>query len=220
MRAEEASGPIAHPPAKCRSCGQIVPATSVGIRNSSNITISGSQRCPRCGGVCDILEGTYNAVDDVLQLISGPASTLEALKALAESLSASRAEGRSPEEAIKKASAISPTLDGIAKRFPWASTWAFLSLVVAAAQLVVSLQQPPQFTREDAAKLFAVAAAEMKKAESKDAAEAEHILNEHLGFSSAHPTLFPKGFSPATEGFLKNFAQQQYGNTSYRIKRD
>jgi hypothetical protein len=67
---------------KCRNCKA---EFSIGglIGGSANVVMQGcGTACPACGGVADILDGTYSIRDDRLTGLSGPKLTLEVARRL------------------------------------------------------------------------------------------------------------------------------------------
>ena len=102
---------VLHPPGKCRKCGAIFPATAFAASNSLGITFRGcATSCPNCGGLADVLDGTYNFIGDTVELLSGPESTIEALKKLAQVVKTSVEAGEPPEKTMEKAIEAFPPL--------------------------------------------------------------------------------------------------------------
>lgn len=105
---------VSHPPAKCRSCGKVHPATAFAMENSFGISFSGCQvACPFCGSISDVLDGTYDFYGDVVKLLSGPESTISVLKQLAQTVKDSVAAGESAEKTVERITEIAPWLNGI-----------------------------------------------------------------------------------------------------------
>lgn len=70
---EEATLPSAGVPVHCSHCGSrsLVP-NMIGGNGTDNTFIGLQVTCPRCGGLADMLDGTYDLRDDVFSLKAGP----------------------------------------------------------------------------------------------------------------------------------------------------
>lgn len=74
-------------PAVCNQCNNFFPGDTVS-ENSTNVIFENKTvgPCPRCGGTGTVPDGVYNFYDNVIELVSGPESTVTDLKRLAEKL--------------------------------------------------------------------------------------------------------------------------------------
>jgi hypothetical protein len=115
---------------KCRSCKA---EFSIGglIGGSANVVMQGcGTACPACGGVADILDGTYAIRDDRLTGLSGPKLTLEVarrLRAIVEKAKDNAAF--SATDIIAEIADVSPELaDKIKSR--GLGIWALLLLLI------------------------------------------------------------------------------------------
>ena len=74
-------------PAVCNQCKNFFPGDTVS-ENSTNVIFENKTvgPCPRCGGTGTVPDGVYNFYDNVIELVSGPESTVADLKRLAEKL--------------------------------------------------------------------------------------------------------------------------------------
>lgn len=70
-------------PAVCRNCDLIFTTQGIGIEDSIGSS-SGSMvgPCPRCGGLGDVLDGTFEARGAVLEFLDGPRWSRDALERL------------------------------------------------------------------------------------------------------------------------------------------
>lgn len=102
-----------HPPAKCSNCGLVFHATAIAVSDSINVMITGSrQSCPQCGHMASIGDGVYDFIGDKVTLTSGPESTADMLRALAQTVRDSIAAGESPEKTVERAAEFLPWLSG------------------------------------------------------------------------------------------------------------
>jgi hypothetical protein len=74
-------------PAVCNDCKNFFPGDVVS-ENSTNVIFDNKTAgpCPRCGGTGRVPDGVYNFFDNVIELVSGPDSTVAELQRLAEKL--------------------------------------------------------------------------------------------------------------------------------------
>lgn len=101
-----------NPPALCRNCGQL--SNGPGFQLAGNIQIkfqNSRSRCPYCGGVADILDGTYGGTDEILSLLSGPQSTIDILRRAAQVVRDSQAAGETAEQTATRVAEVLPGFD-------------------------------------------------------------------------------------------------------------
>ena len=74
-------------PAVCNECKNFFPSDPVS-ENTTNVVFENKTvgPCPRCGGTGQVPDGVYNFFDNVIELVSGPDSTVADLQRLAEKL--------------------------------------------------------------------------------------------------------------------------------------
>ena len=101
-------------PAYCSHCGTLFQSRLIGISPGARIeslTLSGNQEtCPNCGRMADVVDGVFNAYDDVLELISGPQFTREILRAFSELIEKAAKQEITEDELQKQAAEIDPDL--------------------------------------------------------------------------------------------------------------
>jgi hypothetical protein len=130
---------MAHPPAQCKRCGAISPATSILLNNASNTGFYDLQvqDCDVCGGPRFVLDGAYDAFGDVLTLLSGPKATYDALLKAANVARDSKAAGESVEKTIERVSEYLPAFANLKGKAGTAlAAIAFWALTYAATKLV------------------------------------------------------------------------------------
>ena len=71
-------------PAVCNECKNFFPSDTVA-ENSTNVVFENQTAgpCPRCGGTGQVPNGVYNFSDNVIELVSGPDTTVADLQRLA-----------------------------------------------------------------------------------------------------------------------------------------
>lgn len=74
-------------PAVCEKCNNFFPSDAA-FENATNVTFDNKtvEFCPRCGGIGHVPDGVYNFFDNVIELVSGPDTTVAELQRLAEKL--------------------------------------------------------------------------------------------------------------------------------------
>lgn len=140
-----------HPPAKCRSCGLVHPATAFSADNSFETSFEECVvSCPRCGSDSDVLTGVYNFYSNTVELVSGPPSTIAIFQELARVVNASVAAGESPEKTLERASEFLPWLRSGLKGKVAATAFAVLAYFAgkAADPYVDPLFNKPEITIE------------------------------------------------------------------------
>ncbi|MEN0015550.1 MAG: hypothetical protein AAGC46_19435, partial [Solirubrobacteraceae bacterium] len=60
-------------PAFCQRCGAIFPS-GFAVANVVGLTLQGNLAgpCPRCGGMGEVIQGTFNVIGNAIELVSGP----------------------------------------------------------------------------------------------------------------------------------------------------
>lgn len=104
-------------PAFCPHCG-LVFDSAIHVENSRNITFENvRQNCPRCGGDAEIPDGTFNVLDDTIEVLAGSGLTRARLQALAAVLAEARSGERSDESAFEELRNASPALSALIDHF-------------------------------------------------------------------------------------------------------
>jgi hypothetical protein len=127
-------------PAVCDSCSSMFPSGISVEGNAYNVTIvnSCSGPCPNCGGTGHIPDGTFNFIDNVIQLLSGPERTVSELFRLAEILGKARKEGASVSKIDEEVREKLPQFSRFIGLLPKSRSelYAFLSLILTVITLV------------------------------------------------------------------------------------
>jgi hypothetical protein len=101
---------VASPPAKCRSCGLVFPATAIGVSNSQVLFRGSKTNCPRCDGVADIGDGVYAEKQGEFELRAGPASSHAMMERLYGLAKRAKEEDLSAKEILAEVADINPEL--------------------------------------------------------------------------------------------------------------
>lgn len=133
------AGTAHHPPAFCRGCGLIFPTRAIGLQNIS-VTLKGNAvTCPRCGQMAKIIDGTYSAYKDRLDIVLDPSVPQEARDALLALVKEVQANRLSLSEAKHRAKKINKKFGKIFDVSNWsgeAKATLFGSILMAGAALV------------------------------------------------------------------------------------
>lgn len=137
-------------PAICDNCGTVF---SSGFAASSGGTLilegNKSGPCPSCGGYGSVPDGTYRVVEEIIEILSAPQTTIDELMRL--SLIIEKAEDQEvtvdemKREAEDKVPALSRVFDLLPKNREEARSDIkfFLKLIMTAIPMVVASQQGP-----------------------------------------------------------------------------
>lgn len=93
-------------PMRCLQCGYRGIARAIVVTDSRNATISGSERCPRCGGQAIYQAGTYDFIGDTVAAFRAPGVTRASAKAFADVVSSTAKGEITTAEALQKAESI------------------------------------------------------------------------------------------------------------------
>jgi len=128
-------------PAVCDNCGTFFPS-GVAVCNARNVTIYGcsSGPCPHCGGMGHIPDGTYNFINDAIQLLSTPTRTFLELNRLSTILKQAREQRSSLEQVGEQIQREVPEFTRLTDIFPKtrAELYAFISIVLSILMLIFS----------------------------------------------------------------------------------
>lgn len=129
-------------PAFCDNCGAAF-SSGIAVENCSNITLSGNRSgpCPRCGGMGSVIDGVFNVVGDVVEVLSAPQSTIESLNKLTQLLKKAAQEKETPEEISNNINEDIPELSEITRFLPKNATElvAWLTFILLATQIIIQL---------------------------------------------------------------------------------
>jgi hypothetical protein len=89
------ASPICH----CPDCNAVFPLSILKFDNVSGHAFQGIKTpCVNCGGVADLLDGTFNFVGDTVVLVEGPAFTVEIFRRFASLVEQANAGEITPED--------------------------------------------------------------------------------------------------------------------------
>jgi hypothetical protein len=128
-------------PAVCDRCGGFFPSP-IEASNSTNITFSnvGVGPCPHCGGQGHVPDGTYNFIENTIELLSGPHRSRSDLERLAEILRAAKETGASTQEVKERVAKELPELRSLADALPKTrgELYAFVGIILTILTLLLS----------------------------------------------------------------------------------
>jgi len=95
-------------PAHCNACGLDFQPRAIAVANgATNITFTGNRtNCPRCGGVAQLMDGTFSVKDDRFEILSAPSVTREMLARLQLLIDEAEAHPSNLDAVRQKAEAI------------------------------------------------------------------------------------------------------------------
>lgn len=129
-------------PAVCDNCGAFFPS---GFAASGQITLARNAAgpCPQCGAMGRVPDGVFNVVGDTLEILHAPQQTLDDLRRLTDVLSRLRSQAASREEVATALREESVAFAGLLDLLPQnrSDLYAFISMLLAAAALVVAMRQ-------------------------------------------------------------------------------
>ena len=125
-------------PSRCNYCDltfqsgliDVGPNTSVSI---TNVDVS----CPRCGKPCQIVDGTYEAVGDLIKRVSGPRGPSKFLSDVSDIATRARSEKLSSDDILRELADVSPEF---VKKLNLGRAWPALGLILLLFWLVRSVQ--------------------------------------------------------------------------------
>lgn len=160
-----------HPVAKCQNpaCAAVFPCTAFAISNSRNVRFSGVQtNCPECGGVANVLDGTFDFVGDTIRLLSGPQATIDVLQQVAQVIRDSLAAGETAEKTFDRVTQVAPWLSSlkkVAKSQAVNLIWAGLSMIAGYEYTQYRDSQNAAQKREDQVAVYMDAARRDREAQ-------------------------------------------------------
>jgi len=136
-------------PVVCDVCGGFFVSRSA-IGGSGRVVITGSKvgPCPNCGGIGSIPDGIYDLLEDSIRLLSGPATTVQQLQALAALIADARETKASSEEVKKAFEKDLPELASLGGMLPRSrgELYAFLTLLATIVMLLIQVADQPERT--------------------------------------------------------------------------
>ena len=133
------------PPAHCQSCDAFFFSTMMRFENARGISFTNTRvQCPKCGAMAQILDGTYDFVDNAIHLLAGPATTAATLRQIAALLEAARTRGDTREELRSTLATHGDAIGSLGDLLPSgrAELYAFVAMVLALIQLLLQAAQP------------------------------------------------------------------------------
>lgn len=126
-------------------------SSGIFVENSTNITFAGNTAlCPRCGGIGDVPDGTFDVIGNTIRVLSAPGYTRERLGRLADLIRQQQAAKADPAETVetlaREAPELAPFFDRL-RRSPEAVA-AWLAILLSVIQLLMSVSHSPA-TPED-----------------------------------------------------------------------
>jgi len=137
---------MVHIPAFCDSCGAAF-GSGIVVENCRNITFSGNRSgpCPRCGSMGSVIDGVFNVVGDVIEILSAPQRTVESLNKLSNIFREAAKEKDSTEQITEKINEQVPELSLITRYIPKNAT----ELVAWLTFILIAMQTINQFSKDD-----------------------------------------------------------------------
>lgn len=124
------------PPVYCSHCGLLFQSRALRIGNARHLTLSGGETCIRCGARAEYSAGVFNVINDAVEVIAGPDTTVEHLRLLGL-LAADLAAGKiTPEKAIIEAERIRPGSGALVTKWLKENAVGIAGLVLAGAALI------------------------------------------------------------------------------------
>lgn len=140
------TGGIMSVPCYCPTCNNLFTSRMIHMEDSSNITFTGgSEPCSRCGSRANILDGTYNSFDGVLEVVNGSNFTKYAVKELQNIAMDMYYNKKSMESSLDDIEKIDPELGGKMKRFAQANVGTQVKYLIIFTIILVAYQYSSGF---------------------------------------------------------------------------
>ncbi|MER8373357.1 hypothetical protein [Mesorhizobium sp. M1406] len=99
-------------PVYCPNCGNLFASRAISIRGDvRNLVLEGNtESCPRCGRMASIIEGKFDVVDGVLQMLKGSQLSTAMLKQFVSVLKQAQRDEISTDDLIARTQEINPDL--------------------------------------------------------------------------------------------------------------
>ena len=128
-------------PAICNSCGTLFPS-GMFLENCRDMSLSGCTAgpCPRCGSQGHIPDGIYNVTGNIIELLSGPGSTIEALTRLKEKLTRIRDRTSNQNEIRSQVEEVLSEHEGLKNYIPknGSELAAYIAVIVSIIALILN----------------------------------------------------------------------------------
>ena len=139
-------------PAFCDTCGTAF-KSGFFAENASNLTLRNNKAgpCPKCGGMGSIPDGTFNVINNAIQIISAPDYSIEQLKKLANILAIAKMNSVGAEEVTQKIQKEIPSFMSLRDVLPKTRTelYAFLTLLILVITLIIQTRRESSITKVD-----------------------------------------------------------------------
>ncbi len=130
-------------PAICDQCYTFFPSGIV-TENAINITLSGNKSgpCPKCGGMGHIPDGTFNFINNTIEILQAPERTISELTQLEQILRQTKSKSASPKEIKEALAKESSDFKRIADFLPSnkAELYAFIALIIEIISLILAMK--------------------------------------------------------------------------------
>jgi hypothetical protein len=135
-------------PAVCLTCGTIFPSGLVVQNYVVQLEGNVAGPCPQCGGTGHIPDGLFEFVGSTIRVLAAPEQSVDALRRLQVIIEDARRKRTSPQQVAEAVEKQSPALGALIQQrvIPRNPTefYAFLTFLIMAITLVLSLKQQPQ----------------------------------------------------------------------------
>jgi hypothetical protein len=120
-------------PSKCLSCGLVFSSGAISISNCDQITLgSNFENCPQCGGLARMVEGTFDALGQKLEVIQASSFDRQLIEQLNNILFRYQAGSLSEKEATDELLYAHPEASETLRKIPKGKLTAFLILAIVA----------------------------------------------------------------------------------------
>ncbi|WP_287032975.1 hypothetical protein [Methylophilus sp.] len=130
-------------PAFCNRCGTAFPS-GLSFNNSYNIKIRNviSGPCPKCGAMGTVPDGVFNFIDDTIEILSAPQTTIDDLHRLSEIIEQAKRFKYSAAYLSAQIEQEVPNLISLRSFLPKDATQlaAYLAVLVSIIALIVTSQ--------------------------------------------------------------------------------
>lgn len=134
-------------PAICEECETIFPSgISGGGGSTFTINNSKSGPCPKCGSMGFIPDGTYRLIDNFIEILSAPTTTVYELKKLSKILQDTKFDKITPENMEKEIKEETPKYSTLLDLLPRGREEVrsdikfFLTIIISIITIIVTLQ--------------------------------------------------------------------------------